>query len=250
MGRKKKKIIMNNKNLSIYYFFRKEDIVMKSFSIVLMLLFLIIPALAQSPTPATLENKNFQIQLSPPQMQGGMPLMEALSKRRSSRTYSDKELPNEVLSNLMWAAFGINRVDNAHRTAPSAYNMQEIDVYVALASGLYLYDAKEHVLKGVHQKDIRALTGAQEFVANAPVNLIFVADISKMDHIEGMNAKDVTAAADASFISENVYLYCASEGLATVVRGWVDKESLALAMNLKENQKVVFAQSVGYGINN
>ncbi len=185
------------------------------------------------------------IQLLEPQFEGGRPLMQVLKDRKSSRTFSAEKLPMQVLSNMLWAAFGVNRTDSGKRTAPTAMNRQEIDIYVATADGLYIYDAKAHTLKPVLAEDIRALTGRQPFVQEAPVNLIFVADFSKM----GKGKEDQKAfysATDTGFISQNVYLYCASEGLATVVRGAVDKPAMAKVMNLRPDQKVILAQSVGY----
>ena len=185
------------------------------------------------------------MKLPKPNMKGGMPLMEALKARSTQREYDYKQLTPQVLSDLLWAAFGVNRPESGKRTAPSAMNLQEIDVYVALAGGLYLFRAEEHMLEKISGDDIRAATGAQPFVAGAPVNLIFVADYSRMT--SGSQAdKDFYSAADTGFISQNVYLFCASEGLATVVRGWVDREVLAKAMGLREDQKIVLAQTVGY----
>jgi len=185
------------------------------------------------------------IKLPPPNMNSGESLMQSLQARKSSRDFSTKKLPVEVLSNLLWAACGINRPDLGRRTAPSAVNWQEIDVYVAMAEGLYLYDAKEHVLKPVIKQDIRELTGKQAFVKEAPVNLIYVADYSRMG---GGNAEERNSysAADTAFIAQNVYLYCASEGLATVVRGSIDRDVLAKAMQLRNNQRIILSQTVGY----
>ena len=184
------------------------------------------------------------VKLPPADMQGGKPLMQALKERKSSREFGLRQLSLQVLSDMLWAAGGINRAD-AHRTAPSAMNMQEIDVYVAKADGLYLYDAKAHILIPVIPEDIRALTGQQPFVKDAPLNLIYVADISKMSRLKSEDA-DFYAATDTGFISENVYLYCASAGLVTVVRGSIDKPALAKAMKLQPNQKIILAQTVGY----
>jgi len=185
------------------------------------------------------------IQLLKPQVEGGRPLMQVLQDRRSSREFSTEKLPLQVLSNMLWAAFGVNRPDSGKRTAPSASNRQEIDIYVATADGLYLYDAKAHTLKPVLAEDVRAATGLQPFVQEAPVNLIYVADFSRMGE---MTAEDKVfySAANTGFIGQNVYLYCASEGLATVMRGLVDRPALAKVMKLRPDQKVVLAQSVGY----
>ncbi len=185
------------------------------------------------------------IQLLEPQMDIGRPLMQVLTDRRSSRAFSTEKLPKQVLSDMLWAAFGMNRPDSGKRTAPSAMNWQEIDIYVATVDGLYLYDAKTHALKPVLEKDIRVLTGRQPFVQEAPVNLVYVADFSKMGNAK-VDDKVFYSAADTGFISQNVYLYCASEGLATVVRGLVDRPALAKVMRLRPDQRVILAQSVGY----
>jgi SagB-type dehydrogenase family enzyme len=185
------------------------------------------------------------IKLLKPQTDGGRPLMQVLKDRKSSRAFSAEKLPLQVLSNMLWAAWGVNRAESGKRTAPSARNWQEIDVYVALAEGLYLYDAKAHTLKPILAEDIRAATGGQSFVKDAPVNLIYVSDFSKMSNAPA-DQKDFYSATDTGFISQNVYLYCASEGLATVVRGYVDKPALAKVMKLRPDQKVILAQSVGY----
>ena len=184
------------------------------------------------------------IQLVKPQMGSGNPLMQLLWKRMSSREFSQEPLPEELLSNLVWAAFGINRPDG-RRTAPTASNRQEIDLYVAAANGLYLYDAKANSLNPVLAEDIRAMTGRQPYVKDAAVNLIYVADFSKMG--TGTNEdKILLSAAAAGLISENVYLYSASEGLSTVVRANIDKSALASVMKLRPDQKIILAQSVGY----
>jgi len=196
-------------------------------------------------TVTTSAQETEMMRLPKPNMKGGMPLMEALKARRTQREYDDRQLTPQVLSDLLWAAFGVNRLESGKRTAPSAMNLQEIDVYVALAEGLYLFRADEHMLEKISGDDIRAATGGQPFVAGAPLNLIFVADYSRMT--SGSEAdKDFYSATDTGFISQNVYLFCASEGLATVVRGWVDREALAKAMGLREDQKIILAQTVGY----
>ena len=180
-----------------------------------------------------------------PQVDGGRPLMQVLKARSSSRAFSSEKLPDQILSNLLWAAFGINRPDTGKRTAPSAMNWQEIDIYVATADGLYLYEAQSQALKLIVSNDIRAMTGRQDFVKEAPANLIYVADFSRMGTAPKED-KELYSAADTGFISQNVYLYCASEGLATVVRGSMDKQTLAKTMKLRPDQKIILAQSVGY----
>ena len=185
------------------------------------------------------------IKLPKPQTDMGRPLMQLLKERSSSRSYSPEKLSTQTLSNLLWAAFGINRPNAGKRTAPSAMNWQEIDIYVTLSDGLYLYDAKANTLVLCLAEDIRPLTGGQAFVADAPVNLVYVADFSKMGKAKEED-KVFYSAADTGFIGQNVYLYCASEGLATVVRGYVDRQTLKQKMKLRPEQRVILAQSVGY----
>ena len=185
------------------------------------------------------------VQLPEPQTDTGKPLMQVLKNRETSRAFGPEKLPTQVLSNMLWAAFGVNRQDLGKRTAPSARNWQEIDIYVATADGLYVYDAKSHALKPILAEDIRALTGRQAFVKDAPVNLVYVADFSKMGEAEE-DVKVFCSAADTGFISQNVYLYCTSEGLATVVRGLIDRPALEKAMGLRPDQKVTLSQTVGY----
>jgi nitroreductase len=196
------------------------------------------PASAPAPAAATAG-------LPKPRTQGGMPLMEALKNRRSSRQFSDRALPSQVLSDLLWAAFGVNREDG-RRTAPSAVNWQQIDLYVAKADGLWLFDARAHDLRLVLQKDLRAQTGTQAFVKDAAVNLVYVADYAKMPAQMAETDKAFNSACDTGCIAQNVYLFCASEGLGTVVRGLVDKPALAKAMGLRDDQRIMLAQSVGY----
>jgi SagB-type dehydrogenase family enzyme len=185
------------------------------------------------------------IQLLSPQIDGGKPLMQVLQKRSTSRDFSHDQLPPQILSNLLWAAYGINRSDIGKRTVPSASNCQEIDLYVSMASGLYLYDAKNNRLEPILIEDIRSLTGKQPFVKKTPVNLIMVADFNRMEKYSSVK-KEAYSHADAAFIGQNVYLFCASEGLATVFRASIDKPALAKAMKLREDQKILFSQTVGY----
>jgi SagB-type dehydrogenase family enzyme len=184
-----------------------------------------------------------KIKLLAPEKTGGMPLMEALNKRHSSRNISSKKITDQELSNLLWAAFGINRDDSGKRTAPTANDSRAMDVYVIMENGTYKYRADDHSLDMVTEKDLRNFAGKQDFVYTAPVNLVYVADYSKLK--EGSD-KEIYSGAHAGFISENVYLYCTSAGLGTVVRAWVDKEVLAKEMGLKESQKIILAQTVGY----
>jgi SagB-type dehydrogenase family enzyme len=185
------------------------------------------------------------LELPAPQTKGGKPLMQALEARHSTRSFKPDKLPLQILSNLLWAAFGVNRSDAGKRTAPSAMNWQEIDIYVATADGLYLYDAKANRLNPVLNEDVRAATGTQDFVKNAPVNLVYVADLAKT-HDAGPDEQTLYNGVDTGVIVQNVYLFCASEGLASVVRGSVDRTALAKVMKLRPNQRIIVAQTVGY----
>jgi SagB-type dehydrogenase family enzyme len=184
------------------------------------------------------------IKLPAPVLSGGMPLMQALHERKTSREFSAQALPQQILADLLWSAFGINRPATSGRTAPSAMNAQEIDVYVALATGLYRYDAAKNSLELVAGEDLRAVTGTQAFVKDAPVDLVYVADFSRAKKFGAR--QDFLAAADAGFISQNVYLFCASSGLATGVRASFDEKALAAALHLRSGQKLILAQAVGY----
>jgi nitroreductase len=181
--------------------------------------------------------------LPKPQTDGGRPLMRVLADRKSTREFTAGKLSRQVLSNLLWAAWGVNRADG-RRTAPSASNRQEIDIYVAAPEGLYLYEAKEQRLQPVVGEDLRAQAGTQAYVKDAAVNLVYVADLDKMGQGSD-DSKLVIAAYDTGFIAENVYLYCASEGLGVVVRASVDRAALAKSMKLRPTQRITLSQSVG-----
>jgi len=183
--------------------------------------------------------------LPAPQTDGGKPLMQALKDRHSTREFGSEKLSPQVLANLLWAAFGINRPDTGKRTAPSALNWQEIDVYVATAEGLYVYDAKGNKLDPILAEDVRGTTGVQAYVKEAPLDLVYVADLAKTGKSSDQD-KSFYTAADAGFIAQNVYLFCASEALAVVVRGGVDRVALAKLMKLRPDQKILLAQTVGY----
>jgi SagB-type dehydrogenase family enzyme len=184
------------------------------------------------------------IKLPAPKTEGGMPLMQALKERRSGREFSSEKLPLTTLSNLLWAAWGINRPDG-HHTAPSARNAQEMDVYVAMSDGLFLYDPKQNHLQKILAEDVRAATGTNPYVKDAAVNLIYVADLARAN-LKEPSAIEFYTGADTSFLAQNVYLFCASEGLSTVVRGSIDRTALAKIMKLRTDQKITLAQSVGY----
>lgn len=181
---------------------------------------------------------------------GGLPLMEALNERHSSREFSAEELPLQTLADLLWAAYGINRPDASKRTVPSSQNFQEIEVYVTLKTGLYRYVAKKNLLLQVHKNDIRANTGKQDFVANAPLNLIYVANPGKLPENINMDSHLKTSYANTGFIVQNVYLFCASEGLNVVVRGYFDADELAKAMKLPKSHQIILTQTVGFPVKN
>jgi nitroreductase len=171
-------------------------------------------------------------------------LTEALKLRRSTREYSDRPLPTQVLSDLLWAAFGVNR-PSGDRTAPYWRHVMVMDIYVAMADGVWLYEPKAHTLLPHLKDDIRAQTGLQDFVATAPLNLVYVAHGERMTDISSEERR-LYASVDTGFIGQNVYLFCASEGLATVFRGAVDYPKLARTLQLPDQQFVTFAQTVGY----
>jgi SagB-type dehydrogenase family enzyme len=185
------------------------------------------------------------IALPSPVTTGGKPLMEALKDRKTSRSFSTQPLEPQMIANLLWAAYGINRPESGKRTAPSAVNYQETDLYVCLSTGVYLYDAKNNLLKMVIPQDLRAKMGKQDFVAEAPLVLVYVADFDKMGKSSEKD-KENYAGIDVGYISQNVYLFCASENLATVVLGWIDKEAMSGDLKLSSAQHVILSQPVGY----
>ncbi len=149
-----------------------------------------------------------------------------------------------MLSGLLWAAWGVNRPDGG-RTAPSALNAQEVDLYVALPSGAYRYDAGDHALHLVAASDVRRVTGYQDFVDEAPLDLVFVADYSRLGMVPASQRESYASVA-AGAISQNVYLYAAGNGLVTVIRAWIDRSAIADALGLGHDQHVLLSQTVGY----
>ena len=209
-------------------------------AIVMILILLIFP-----PPISVQARESGVVTLPAPQISGGRPLLDCLKDRHSFREFGPDKLSPQVLSNLLWAADGVNRPADGKRTAPSAVNWQDVDIYVATADGLFLYIPKEHVLKKLLAEDIRGLTGSQEFVKSVPLNLIYVSDYTKIPSGTDEDRRFYSGT-HTGFISQNVYLYCASEGLATVVRGLINREEMAKAMQLRASQHITFAQSVGY----
>jgi nitroreductase len=202
---------------------------------ILILMLAGLPALAAGPE---------SIALPKPKTDGGKPLMQALSERKSGREFSAEKLSPQVLSNLLWAAYGINRPDG-HRTAPSAMNKQTIDVYVVTSDGAFVYNARDHRLDLVVPADLRSATGTQSFAGEAPLDLVYVADYGKMG---GWPDADrlLFSGAETGFIGQNVYLYCASDGLTAVIRASVNRDALAQALKLRPDQRITLAQTVGY----
>jgi len=195
------------------------------------------------PSPARGDSAT-SIAMPPFTQQGGLPLMEALGKRHSSREFGQSALPMTLLSNLLWAANGINRPGGG-RTAPSALNAQEIDIFIALPSGAYRYDAATHELHLVAASDLRRVTGYQDFVDEAPLDLVFVADHARMSMVPAAMRESYASVA-AGAIAQNVYLFAASSGLATVIRAWIDRAAIADALGLTHDQQVLLSQTVGY----
>lgn len=177
------------------------------------------------------------IELPTPVRAGGKPLLEALNERQSLKDYSGKELDNQTLSNLLWAAYGFNRPDK--RTVPSSQNRQEIDVYVMFKDGVYFYDAKENKLRLHVKGDLRDGLGSQAYVNDAAINLVFVANLDKASNREA-------AFIDTGYISQNVYLFSASAGLGTVARGSFSRAKLPAALKLTDKQEITLVQAVGY----
>lgn len=193
----------------------------------------------------TVAEERKPVQLPPPDTSGGKPLMQALSERRTTRSFRADPLSPQVLSNLLWAAFGINRPESKLRTAPSAWNQQEIDLYVFTAAGVYHYLPATHSLEPVAAGDWRSLTGTDAFVSEAPVSLLYVADFARTPKTAEADRR-YYAAADAGFIGQNVYLFSASAGLGTVLADGVDKTATANKLGLRPEQYIIFSQAVGY----
>ncbi|NMC77346.1 MAG: nitroreductase family protein [Candidatus Methanofastidiosa archaeon] len=195
------------------------------------------------------------IKLPLPQKDLTFPLMKALEKRRTIRKWKNDPLSDQELSNLLWAACGITKEETkrskSKRTSPSACNSQSIKIYVAIEKGLFLYDEKEHQLIQILSEDIRENIGTQKTMHSAPVGLIYVSDFSKMKNFLFRNDEQrwFFSGADTGFISQNVYLYCAARNLSTVVLGLVNREKLHKVIGLKEHEKIILTQVIGYSLN-
>lgn len=206
------------------------------------------PALAETAavTTATLPCvPGEQVALPPPVTAGGMPLLTALARRHSSREFAPDPLPLQVLGDLLWAANGVNRPETGKRTAATARNWQNLHVYAVTAAGAFRYDPSGHALVAVKAGDLRAATGSQEFVAGAPLNLVYVSDLTKMPGVDAATDGRFYDGVHAGIVTQNVSLFAASAGLATVVRAMVDREALATELGLPDTERVILAQSVG-----
>lgn len=185
------------------------------------------------------------ITLPGPDLNKNVSLRDALTKRMSVREYKDSAVSLQDLSNLLWAANGINRPEKNGRTAPSAINAQDIDIYVIKVEGVYLYDPVKQALNPVQKGDFRKNIGGQGFVETAPVNLLLVSDLSRFKR--GDDTKKLQwAAFDAGVVSQNISLYCASAGLGTVVRAMIDHDKMQAALKLTSTQKIMLNHPVGY----
>jgi nitroreductase len=187
------------------------------------------------------------IALPAPDRQGGIPLMKALNERQSTRDFSDKEISLQDISDLCWAAWGYNRDDK--RTAPSSMNKQEMDLYVVLKQGAYLYNARKNLLELIKDGDLRKFCGKQDFVAAAPLNFIYVANLKKA----GIKTEDAITTEEllpsynnTGFMAQNVYLVAASKNLGCVVRAWIDSDQLEKTLGLSPLQKVILGQTLGH----
>lgn len=208
-------------------------------TVCLLLLFVLISS--------TLVAQDKNIALPEPDKSGGMPLMQALNERKTQRSFdASKELSQQQLSDLLWAASGVNRPESGKMTSPTAMDDREIDIYVALKTGTYVYEPKSHALIFVSDADVRGDMGRQGFTADASVMLAFVADYSKMSVAMSKESKDFYSAVDVGYISQNVYLYAASQKLSSVVLGYIDRDKIAKALGLKKDQKAILTQCVGF----
>lgn len=195
------------------------------------------------PRPARGEGP-FTMPLPPPHRSGGASLMQALAERRSCREFAARPLPAQLLSDLLWAADGVNRTDGG-RTAPSALNAQELEVFVALPDGAYQYEPTKHALELVARTDVRRVTGYQDFVDEAPLDLVYVAHHARLSAVP-VAQRESYAHVAAGAVAQNVYLFAAAHGLATVIRAWIDREAIGAALGLAHDQQVMLSQTVGY----
>ena len=191
------------------------------------------------------------IQLPAPSKTGGKPLADALAARQTIREFSTAPLTDQELSDLLWAANGFNRPDVKKRTAPTAMNRQEIDLYVCRADGAYLWDSAANVLKQVSDKDLRGFTGRMDkgdknFALVAPVAIVYVIDYERQGMQQRPQDAFKYASVDCGFIGQNIYLHCASADLGTVFLGMIKPQELSAGLGLSEKRVPLFAQTVGH----
>lgn len=187
-----------------------------------------------------------KIQLPKPELDKGKSLMECLQNRHTTRNFTNKKLDNQQISNILWAACGLNRPEDNKYTAPTAMNMQELSLYLAKDDGLYFYNPIDNSLEKLSNDDIRKETGTQVFVGKADFELIIVADITKMGKVQDPARYNFYAGRDAGYVSQNIYLICASEGLGTVARGSFDNDKIVKLMNLDKNKFITLVHTIGY----
>jgi len=176
-------------------------------------------------------------------------VMKSLKNRISIKGFSAKQLPDQVLSDMLWTAFGVTNERTGRRTAPSAFNAQEIDIYVLRADGAWLYDAHNQSLRLIQRKDVRNLVAGQDYAKSAPVHLVYVADYDRAHAAyPGSYEKEAVSWAmmHTGFIAQNVTIFCAAQRLCAVVRSIGNSESLKEALSFRENQKILISQAVGY----
>jgi nitroreductase len=192
------------------------------------------------------------IKLPPPNLEKGIPLMQALAGRKTTREISDRKIPAQELSEILWAANGVNRPKDGKRTSPAAVNKQAVDIYVVLEEGIFLFDAVKNELEPIAKGDFRKSAGMQDFVFIAPLNIVYVFNPAKFNEMPQFASKmsdedkKIMAAIAAGCMAQNVGLYCASEKLGSTVRAMVDREKLGGVMKLRPEQSIIFAQTVGY----
>jgi SagB-type dehydrogenase family enzyme len=185
------------------------------------------------------------IKLDAPDKTGGKTVLKAIADRKSDREFATDKLKPKDLSTLLWAANGINRADGK-RTAPSANNAQDVDIYVILEEGAYLYDPKAHALNPVAAGDHRgAVAGGQDFVKAAPVSLVMVSDLTRLSKEPNEGTKQ-TGAVDAAIVSQNINIVCSAIGLYTVPRGSMNRDELTKVLKLKNTQYIGLNNPVGY----
>jgi SagB-type dehydrogenase family enzyme len=215
---------------------------MKHLIFKLTVLFLVVTGLI--PVASCQDTGN--ITLPTPDQSGGKPLMQCLMERQSNREFSSKELTLQELSNLLWAAYGINRLDEGKHTTPTSMNTQNMEVYVVMPAGIYKYEEKENNLKLIASGNFMKLTGKQDFVENAALNVVIVSDFEKLGNKMSDIDKNLNSGIHAGAIMQNIYLYCASTGLNTVTRRYFEPVELGKVMKLGEKQIIMLCQTVGH----